>query len=327
MIDTLFFSLNAVLPLILMVCIGYVLRQKGFFTEEFLKVANKFCFRFCFFSTLFVSIYNVESFDPVYKDLAVYASASIFVLILVGIVYAMLFVKDPRQKGVMAQAFYRSNYAILGVPLVANLFGDTGVPTAAIVLACTIPIFNISAVFVLTMFLRDGDNKISIWEIFKKILTNPLIDGIAVGFICQLLRPHLGGWTLKESNLRFIYKTIENLSKITTPLALIILGGQFKFSAALHLLPKISVAVTFRLIIAPLFGLFGAHIFFPHFGAQEYAALLPLFGSPVAVASAIMANQMHNDGELATQILVWSTLFSGITIFILIAALRFVGIF
>ena len=43
--------------------------------------------------------------------------------------------------------------------------------------------------------------------------------------------------------------------------------------------------------------------------------------------SAIMANQMHNDGELATQILVWSTLFSSITMFILIAALRFVGIF
>ena len=227
----------------------------------------------------------------------------------------------------MVQAFYRSNYAIIGIPLVTLLFGESGGAAAAIVLACTIPIYNASAVVLLTVFVRENGARISVWSIIKKILANPLIDGILLGLICQLIRPYLGGWTLKESNLRFVYRTLENLSRITAPFALIILGGQFRFSAAKRLLPQITVAVLARLVFAPLVGLTAAHICFPHFSAQEFAALVPLFGSPVAVASAIMANQMHNDGELAGQILVWTTLFSGLTIFAIIVILRLLGIF
>ncbi|MCR5725347.1 MAG: AEC family transporter [Treponema sp.] len=327
MIETLLFSMNAVLPLVVLVFIGYMMRYKGIFTDEFIKIANRFCFRFCFFSTLFISVYNIESFNPVYRDIAVFTVCSILILILAGVLYAVFFVKDPRQKGVMAQAFYRSNYAIIGISLVSNLCGESGLAVAAIVLASTIPLFNISAVIVLTVFLRENGERVSFSSVILKILTNPLIDGIAVAFVCQFIRPYLGGWTLKNGEICFVYRTIESLAKITTPLSLIILGGQFKFSSVRHLLPKISVAVLFRLVIAPAFGLSAAHFFFPHFATAEYAALIPLFGSPVAVASAIMANQMHNDGELATQILVWSTLLSGVTIFIIIAILKMLGIF
>ncbi len=326
MIDTLIFSLNAVLPLILLVLIGYLLRKKGLFTDEFLRIANKFCFRFCFFSTMFINIYKIEKFDPVYADLAVFTVISILVLMAIGLVYALIFIKDPRQKGVMIQAFYRSNYAIIGIPLVTMLFGEGNGAVAAIVLACTIPVFNASAVIFLTIFVRAEGQKISLWSIVKKILTNPLIDGILLGLVCQLLRPHFGGWTLEKGEIRFIYRTFESLSKITSPFALIILGGQFRFSATKRLLPQISVAVIARLIFAPLAGLTAAHLCFPHFSAQEFAALVPLFGSPVAVASAIMANQMHNDGELAGQILVWTTLLSGLTIFVTIVILRLLGI-
>ena len=326
MFDTLVFSLNAVLPLILLVVIGYILRQKNVFTDEFLRIANKFCFRFCFFSTMFISIYNISSFDSAYKDLALFSACSIFALIALGVLYAVFFVRDDRQKGVMAQAFYRSNYAILGVPLVVNLFGEEGSASAAIVLATTVPIFNISAVILLSIWVKDGDSRQSVGSVLKKMAKNPLLQGIFAGFICLLLRPHLNGWTLKGGEVKFIYRTIENLSKITTPLALIILGGQFKFSSASHLIDKIVPAVVMRLIIAPLFGLTAAHLLFPSFSAREFAALIPLFASPVAVASAIMAREMKNDGELATQILVWSTLFSSFTVFLVIVALKSTGL-
>jgi len=325
MLDTLFFSLNAILPLILLVVLGYILRQKKYFSDEFLKVANKFCFRFCFFSTMFISIYNISGFDKAYKELAIFSIASILVIMTIGVLYAIFFVKDPKQKGVMAQAFYRSNYAIIGIPLVTNLFGDSGTASAAIVLACTIPIFNIAAVILLSIWVKDGEKQNAI-SILKKILKNPLLQGIFCGFICLFLRPHLNGWTLKDGEVKFIYRTIENLAKITTPLSLIILGGQFKFSSALHLLDKILIATIMRLVIAPLLGLTAAYYLCPSFTSREFTALIPLFASPVAVASAIMANQMQNDGELATQILVWTTLFSSLTIFIIIVIMRTIGL-
>lgn len=327
MLDTLLFSLNAILPLICLVIIGYVLRQKGWFDDEWLKKANKFCFKFCFFCTMFVSVYTIKSFDSVYKDVAIYTVCAIFALMAIGFVYVSLFIKDPKQKGVVIQSFYRSNYAIIGIPLVTMLFGEEGVAAAAIVLACTIPIFNTSAVIFLTIFVNDGSKKINVLDILKKIFTNPMISGILCAFACQLIRPYLGGWTLKDGNLRFIYRTIEYLSKVSSPLALVILGGQFHFSAAKKLLPQISVAVFARLIMAPALGLYFAHLLFPSFGGTEYAALVPVFGSPVAVASAIMAQQMDNDGELARQILVWTTLLSSISLFVIIVILRSLGIF
>ncbi|MCR5290620.1 MAG: AEC family transporter [Treponema sp.] len=276
---------------------------------------------------MFVNLYNVQTFDKKYIDIAFFAFISIAFLMFIGILYAVLFVKDPKKKGVMVQAFYRSNYAIIGIPLATLLFGNGNLAATAIVLAVTIPMYNASSVVFLTIFLKDGKNKISIKSIIYKIFTNPLIDGIIAAGICLLVRPYLGGWTLKTSSFRFIYVTIENLSKITTPLSLIILGAQFKFSATKKLLPYITVGVLARLIFAPLIGLSAALHFYPHFEGPEYAALIPLFGSPIAIASAIMAEQMNNDGELARQILVWTTLFSAITLFIIVAIFRQIGIF
>jgi predicted permease len=275
---------------------------------------------------MFVNVYNIKKFNPVYRDIAVFAAIAILVLMLGGFVWAVLFVKDPKQKGVMIQAFYRSNFAI-GVPLASSLYGSGGDPIAAIILACTIPLFNASAVIFLTVFVNEGKHTIPVRKILYKIVTNPLIIGIAAALVCLALRPLMHGWTVKGGNLRFLYKIIESLAGIASPFALVILGGQFRFSAARRLFPLIAVGVFARLILAPVVGLSAAHFFFPQFGGPEYAALIALFGSPIAVSSAIMANQMDNDGELADQLLVWTTLLSSVTIFCLVAFFRTVGIF
>ena len=61
-------------------------------------------------------------------------------------------------------------------------------------------------------------------------------------------------------------------------------------------------------------------------GPAEYPALVALYASPVAVSSAIMATEMKNDEQLATQLVVWTTLFSGITIFIIVCILMALGL-
>jgi malate permease and related proteins len=325
--DTLIFSLNAVLPIIIPVLLGYILRQKNVLTDDFIKTGNYFVFTYCFPCLMFVNVYSIQEFNAIYRDIAIFSSISIILLILLGLIWTLLFIRDPRQKGVMIQAFYRSNFAIIGVPLAASLYGSGSDPVTAIVLACTIPLYNASAVVFLTIFIKDSHHKISAGTIAYRIITNPLIEGILAALLCLIIRPYMHGWTLKSGGLRFIYKTIESISKITTPFALIILGGQFRFSATKKLLPKISAGVFAKIVLAPVLGLTAAHFFCPQFKGPEYAALLALFGSPIAVASAIMANQMDNDGELAGQILVWTTLLSAVTIFCFVSFFRSIGIF
>ena len=325
--DTFIFSLNAVLPIVGLVVLGYILRKNNVVTDDFLKMANKFVFTYCFPCLMFTNVYNIEKFNSVYRDLAIFAVLSILSLITLGTVFSLIFIKDPRQKGVMIQSFYRSNFAIIGIPLAASLYGARGGPAAAIILACTIPLYNASAVIFLTIFVKQGKQKVSFSNLLLKIITNPLIEGILAALLCLCIRPYLGGWTLKTGSFRFVYRIIEDVSKITSPFALIILGGQFRFSAAKKLFPQISAAVFAKLVLAPVLGLTAAHFFCPQFGGPEYAALVALFGSPIAVASAIMAAQMDNDGELANQILVWTTLLSAVTIFANVALFRAVGIF
>ncbi|QTQ15924.1 AEC family transporter [Treponema parvum] len=321
------FSMNAVLPLVCLTALGYALRQSNFFNDDFIKAGNKFVFSVCLPCLMFVNIYNIKKMSSAYYKVMLFASVSMLALIAIGTLFCVFFVRDPKQKGVMAQAFFRSNFAIIGIPLARSIFGDEGGAMGAVILACSIPLFNISSVFLLTVFLKEGQKRISVRSILYKILKNPLIDGIFFGGLMVALRPYVNGWTLKDGEIRFVYRVIEELAKAASPFSLVILGGQFQISAVKRLFSKIAFAVFVRLVAVPVAGLFAAHLIFTDFKGPEYAALLALFGSPIAVASAIMANQMNNDGELAGQILVWTTFFSGLTLFCFISFFRFKGIF
>ena len=118
---------------------------------------------------------------------------------------------------------------------------------------------------------------------------------------------------------------------MATPLALIVLGGQFKFSAVRGMTKEIVVGTVFRVVIAPLLGVGCAVLlseFTPllNFGQTEYPALIALFGTPVAVSSAIMAEEMDNDAQLAGQLVVWTSISSVLTVFLTVFALMSAGL-
>ena len=93
---------------------------------------------------------------------------------------------------------------------------------------------------------------------------------------------------------------------------------------------EITIGIVWRIVLAPVIGL-GCAILLNKLGilscgANEYPALLALFGSPVAVSSAIMAEQMHNDEQLATQLVVWTSICSIVTIFAFVCVLMGMGL-
>ena len=129
----------------------------------------------------------------------------------------------------------------------------------------------------------------------------------------------------------FIYNTLDNLKQVATPLALVVLGGQFEFSAVKGMSKEIIVGTVFRTVIAPLIGVGCAVLlseFTPlvDFGQEEYPALIALFGTPVAVSSAIMAGEMGNDEQLAGQLVVWTSICSIVTLFAQVLLLMSFGL-
>ena len=338
-LDTFKFALDAILPIILLILLGYILKGIHFLTDGFLKVGNSFVFNVCLPCLLFYNVYSIESFESIDWSVVLYSEICIILAFVIGALCCKFFVKDPRQKGVILQCVFRSNYAIIGVSLATSLGGTNGQAIAALLSAFSIPTFNVLAVISLTMFdtNQNENEKTSLGKhllkTLKGVVTNPLIIGVVIGLVVLGIRyaiPTNSDGSLVfslERDCKLFFKCVTDLANIASPLALVVLGGMFDFSTVKGMLKPIIGGTLSRVLIVPLIGIGGAIILSKYtnlinFDESVYPALIALFASPVAVSSAIMAEQMNNDGKLASQLVVWTSLFSIITIFGFIVGLR-----
>lgn len=336
MFEIFMYAMNAVLPIILLIILGYILKCIGFFQADFLKMANKFVFRVCLPALLFYNVYNISDLGAIRWDVVGYCLIMIAVLFVLGLFTVLFFVKDRKQKGVILQCVFRSNFAIIGLPLSEALGGAEGIAVAAILSAFTIPFFNILAVISLSVFVSEDGKKIDAKDVLRKIVKNPLIIGVCCGLLALMIRsliPVKSDGTLIFSlsgTLSFLYTAIGNLAKIASPLALIVLGGQFTFRAVKGMLKEIVIGTAWRIVAAPILGVATAAILSNmgvlNFDMTVYPALVALFGSPVAVSSAIMAGEMDNDEQLASQLVVWTSVGSMFTTFLLVIAMKYAGL-
>lgn len=328
-------AINAVLPIILLIFLGYLLRQKGFLSENFLAVSNKLVFKLMLPAMLFINIYNLDSLADIQWDITLYALAAILVIFCLSLVTSVLTTPVPQRRGVILQCCFRSNFVIIGLPLAGALGGAEAEAVAAVLSAASIPLFNVLAVISLSVFVGKKESLgESVKHILKGILTNPLIIAVALAVACLGVRWAQTAFFSAEvfrldRELAFFFDAIVTLKNGATPLALMVLGGQFVFSAVKALKKEILVATLWRVVLSPLIGVGGAilltHLGVLHCTQAHYPALVALFGSPVAVSSAIMAKGMGNDEQLATQLVVWTTIASGVTVFLIVCVLMATG--
>lgn len=334
MLDALFFAANAVLPIVLLIAFGYVLKRIGLLTKEFLNVGNKLTFRVLLPVMLFYNVYNVSSLRDINLGFVLYGILAVIVIFFIGIAVMCVFTKDGAKRGSLIQSVFRSNYAIIGLPLAESLFGAEGAAAAGVMSAFCVPTFNVLGVVTLSIFNGSNEKgKIDVKKILKGIATNPLILGTIAGVAALGIRELLamGNIAFRLSDIEFLYKSIGNVKSICTPFALIVLGGRFEFSAVARLWKEIVFGTFVRTIAVPVLGLGGALVLratiMPELAGEHFATYMGVFATPVAVASAIMAKEMGADDDLAGQLVVWTSLVSAVTIFIYVTVFRTMGIF
>ena len=330
MIDALIFSANAVLPIVLLIVLGYVLKRIGMLSREFLDVGNKLTFRVLLPAMLFYNVYQIESFSEISPVFVLYGIGMVLVIFGLAVAVTCAFTNDGAKCGALIQAMFRSNYAIIGIPLATSLFGDEGAAAAGVMSAFCVPMFNMLGVITLSIFNGKGEKgKINVPKILLGIIKNPLIIGTVAGLAVLGVRELFIMWNIefRFSDVSFLYKSLENVKSICTPFALIVLGGRFEFSAVSRLWKEIVFGTVIRTVAVPILGLAVAYFFIPGLSGEHFATYIGVFATPVAVASAIMANEMGADGELAGQLVVWTSLVSTVTIFVYVTILRAIGIF
>lgn len=329
--EALLFSLGAVSPIVLMVVIGYILKKLGLISETFAKEANKLVFKLFMPVMLFTKIYAITDLKGMGFEYIIFVLVFLLLIFIISVLTINKITKVNERKGVLIQAIFRSGYSLIGIPVSISLYGEQGGQAAALLSACVIPLFNVLAVICLAMYGDEIEKKkTSIKEILLNIIKNPLIIGIGLAVICIGIRSVFNKFDIsfRLSDIEPLFIVLNYIGGLAIPVALLVLGAQFEFSAVKALKKEIIAGTTIRTVIVPLITLCTAYFFFNDiFTAAHFATFVAVFATPVAVPSVPMVQESGGDVVLAGQLVVWSTLVSAFTIFITTFLLSLGGIF
>ena len=306
-------SANAVLPMCLVMALGYGTRRLGWIRREEISAINKIAFRIFLPCLLYYNVYCSDlsgSFDPL---LMAYAVGGVLLTFGLSLGYTLLTEKLPERRGVMIQGMFRSNYVIMGIPVATALLGADQLGTVSILIAVVVPLFNMLSVIVLEVFRGQKPKPL---HILGQIAKNPLVIGSVLGILtlaAGIRLPHI------------LEQTIQNISAIASPLQLFLLGAFFQFSGLKTYRRELVTVSAAKLIVAP--GLFLGLGALLGFRGVAFVSLIGVFASPTAVNSFTMAQQMGGDAELAGDIVVVTSAVSMLTMFLWVFLFKSLGMF
>lgn len=309
--ESLKLSFESVMPIFLLIALGYGLKRSRLVSDEVFGGANKLIFKVFLPILLFYNVYKTDRGQVFDLKLILFAVLGTLAVFLGGAVAVLLLTKDNSKRGVVLQGIFRSNFAILGVPLVKLVCGEGSGGLASLMVAVVVPLFNVLAVITLERF-RQG--RLQPLKMLKGVAANPLIIGCLLGAAFLFL-----GIPLPV----FLENTVGSVADMASPLAMIVLGASFTFTSikgrvkelVFTLLAKLIFVPAVMLTLAVLLGLRG----------EALACVMVVFGAPTAVSSFTMAEQMGGDGKLAAQIVVLTSAACLLTLFGWIFLLSFCG--
>ena len=313
MLSNFFVALGGVVPLFCLMAVGLFVRRVRLLTDEELFHVNGMVFRVFFFFMMFYNIYAAKPGTTVSPLLVGLGVGGVLLTALVATGVVCIFEKDNARRGVIVQAAYRGNYVLMGVPLVANIFGSDAVAIPTMMIAAVVPLYNVLSVFILETF-RGG--RFDLLNILRSVVMNPMILGGILGALCRAAELHIPAPILRPA---------AEIAAATTPVALIILGASFRGGSFHTHLPQLIGAIAARLVIVP--GIMLAIAIALGMRDVELVTLIAIYATPCAVAGFAMAQQMHADAELAGNCVVYSSAISCFTIFGWVFLLKTLGYF
>ncbi|MDD3822365.1 MAG: AEC family transporter [Sphaerochaetaceae bacterium] len=304
-------AFNVLFPLFAKISLGYAVRHMGLLSEKTLREMNNLVFRLFLPLLLFSNIYKTDFSTITSYDLLWFAVLSLVVMFGSYMFLIPRVEQENHKRGVLVQAICRSNFIFFGIPMATTLYGGTSAGIASLMVGVVVPLVNMNSVIALEYFRGNTPNYP---KILRGIIVNPIIIGGLLGLLCAFT-----GFKLP----RFLEQFVFEIADIATPLALIILGGSVTFTSMKTNLKPLLIGVFNRLVIVPAIGLTASILI--GFRSVELVLLMSMFASPAAVSSYTMAQQMDGDAELAGQLVVFTTVFSLVTLFFWISGLMAFG--
>lgn len=303
------FSLSITGPIFTMVVLGGVLKYYRLIGQAFIDQASVIVFKVSLPVLLGMSVVKTDIatlFDPNIIGTAGFATLLVFILLSLT---ASIVVKKPREKGVYVQGAFRGNLAIVGLAFCANLYGDEGIAKASILMSILTLMYNVLSIYTLTTTLTE--KKLNITSMLVSLIKNPLIIGIVLGIVINLLNIPVHP---------VLMKTGDYLGQLTLPVALLCIGASLSFAEMKDTKLVATAAVIGKLIITPAIITYIGYL--SGFSEMDLGILFLMVSTPTAAASYVMVKAMKGNETLAANIIVMSTIGSLFTVSIGLAFLR-----
>ena len=317
--NNLIFSLNATLPVFLLMIFGYLMNRIGFIDDKAASWMNKFVFKISLPMLLFVELADQDFKGTWNGKFVLFCFMATIISIVVIFGFSFLCVKEKGKRGEFIQGAYRSSAALLGLAFIHNIYGDASTGMGPLMILGSVPLYNICAVIIL-MFTAENegesDNKN---EMIKKtaigIAKNPIIIGIIIGLL----------WSLFRIPKPAILSTFtENIARLATPLGLMSMGASFEIKKALKEIKPALIATFIKLFV--LVGIFLPIAVSMGFMGEQIVAILIMLGSATTVSCYIMAKSMGHEGVLSSSIIMMTTLGCSFSLTFWLFVLRSIGI-
>ena len=312
-VENLIVALNAVLPMFLMIGLGCLARVWKMISDTAVRQMNSLCFRMFMSVMLFYNVYSSDLRAALNWKLIAFCCGGIFAEFFVGMALIPRLEKSAPARGVMLQAFFRTNVVLLGVSMTTSLFGADQIGEIVILSAVVVPLINILSVIALEMY-QEG--QASARRMAKGVVTNPLVIAASIGIFMAATGLRLPG---------ILDSAAHSIGTAATPMALVLLGASLDFSKFGNSLRSALICLAERLAISPAIMITIAVL--TGFRGVPLAGVMLVFACPVAVASFTMAVELGGDSDLAGEVVLLTTGLSCFTLFLWILLLKNLGLF
>jgi len=288
--------LQIVLPVFIVLGLGWFIRRINLIDGDFIQKANKLIFNVCLPVLLFYKISDADLRSVFSISHLIIMVATIFIMFVISFIVSKMLKLDT-SSGTFSMNTFRANYAYMGLPVSAYAYGDQGLVIASVLMAFVVPMVNFMSVVSLSISMTSGRS-------LKPFLKNTLLNPLAIACILGIA----ASWYSLSIPV-FIERSLQIVSGVTLPLALFCVGGSMTKKQMTGELVPSAIASAMKLLLMPFIAL----LLIRYSGIDMSVTsktLVIMLSAPTATVNYVLASQMQGDAPLAGSTIVTSTLLS-----------------
>lgn len=305
---------QTIIPIFLIVALGWFARKRGFLPPEFLGPAN----RLVYFLAIPALIFRATSRAPIERHFHVDVLGATLGAAIIGYSLAWMISRrrpmDPSRAATFIQSSGHGNLGYIGLSVALYFLGDDGLVRASIIAGFLIILQNLLSVFALQLHGLSGPSAVRPGALAATLLGNPIIVSALAGMMASAIHLPIP---------LILQRSLDMLAGLGPPTALLLIGGSLSISGVRKDFVPALGAVGIKLLLLPAAGL----LLFRQLGiaAPAYLPGLILLASPTATVTYVMSREMNGDAEFAVTTISASTLLSAGTLFFWLMAAQMAG--